>query len=141
MAADADIQPPSSMEFTDDQLEIFHEVIAEFAKIDWSRHNIRLAAMLARTMKMAEEAQDDLITEGFTTTTTNGGERSHPLVTVLQNLSGQIMNLRRTLALHATAGSSKADTGRQRAIRKGQEDNSPFNNDDDGLISRPAGHA
>jgi hypothetical protein len=45
------------------------------------------------------------------------------------------MSMRRTLALHATAGINKVDAGKRRAINKRSEEDAP--DDEEGLISKP----
>jgi hypothetical protein len=118
---------------TNQQTLAFSEIIDEFANVDWSSHTIRLAGVLARALVEFQGLQDDLINEGYTTTGAKGGVIMNPKMSACQMLSSQIMNLRRTLALHATAGANKGDVGTRRRIRKAQEEDAPDN--DEGLIN------
>lgn len=138
IAANKVVEPPKGMDFTKEQRVIFDEVIAEFAKIDWSDHSIRLAALLARSIDMLDDAQTALADEGLTSMSQRGTPCINPNLSASNMLSGQIMSLRRTLALHATAGSSKADTGKRRGIHKSQENDSPLTDDPDNLINTPS---
>jgi phage terminase small subunit len=136
-AAVITITPPEKLKLDADELEVFDEIIAEFATVDWSRHSIRLAAMLARTMNMMQKAQDEVNTDGFTVTNARGNEAMNPAMSAMNMMASQIMSMRRTLALHATAGSSKADKGKQAGHHKKQEENNPLEDDEEDLLQRP----
>jgi hypothetical protein len=125
------IEPPSDIAFTNQQHMAFSEVIDEFANVDWSRHSIRLAAALARALIEYQSLQDDLINEGYTVPSGRNGDgvSMNPKMSACNMLASQIMNLRRTLALHALAGKNGVDVGKQRRIRKGQQDDAPDNSD------------
>jgi hypothetical protein len=124
------ITPPADMDFTSHQVKIFNEIIDEFAKIDWTKHTIRLAAILARSMSHLQEMQDDLTDEGYTVTGAKGGLALNPKASAANQLSSQIMSQRRTLALHAMAGSSGRGEGKRRGINKSSEDDSPLDDED-----------
>lgn len=128
--ADKQIDPPADMDLNAHQALLFHEVIDEFAKIDWSKHTIRLAAVLACALSFLQAAQDQLADESFTATSARGTPVANPLIGVCQTLSGQVLSLRRSLALHAVAGVNKSDVGKRRGINKANERNSPLNDDD-----------
>lgn len=129
------IEPPEEMTFSAVHYRIFNEVIDEFAKIDWTPHNIRIAAVLARTLANLSDAQEELIVEGFTAHSTRGTPVINPLVSVTNQLAGQVMSLRRTLALHASAGQNKVDVDKRRAINKSNANDAP--DDEDDLIAMP----
>lgn len=133
--ADKQIAPPSDMDMNAHQELLFHEVIDEFAKVDWTKHTIRLAAVLARSLSMLQAAQEELADGSFTAVNMKGTVTANPLVSVCQNLAGQILSMRRSLALQATAGKNSSDVGKRRAINKGNERNAP--QDNDGLINKP----
>jgi hypothetical protein len=90
-------------------------VVAEFARAEWSEHQLELAAMLARTMANIEQEQRTLRAEGFVSVRENGTTVYNPRSSVVQTLTGQVLSLRRSLALHARArsGDTRAD-----AVRK-----------------------
>ena len=130
------IEPPEEMEFSDTQMRIFNEVIDEFAKIDWTPHQVRIAAILSRTLASLSEAQEQLNDEGFTADSARGTPVVNPLVSVTNQLSGQVMSLRRTLALHASAGQNKVDVDKRRSINKANAADAP--DDEDDLIAMPS---
>jgi hypothetical protein len=128
--ADKQINPPSGMCETARQGVIFHEIIDEFAKVDWSKHTIRLAALLATAIDHMQELQEDLADEGYTVQTPKGGVGINPKASAANQLAGQIMSQRRTLALHAIAGKNAGDVGKRRSINKGNQANSPLDDED-----------
>lgn len=140
-SATRDVNPPAKLKLDEDELEIFDEIIAEFATIDWSSHSIRLAAILARTMSMMQEAQSDLASEGFTTKNARGNDVMNPVASAMNMMASQVMSMRRTLALHATAGAKKGDVGNRRNQRKAQEADNPLDDDDEELLAVPEGVA
>ena len=133
------IEPPADSDFNASQLTVFNEVIEEFAKVDWTPHTIRLAASLAMSLWMLQDAQRDLLTEGYTSESARGTPCINPLVSATNMLSGQVMSLRRSLALHATAGAKTGDVGKRRAINKGSAEDAP--DDEDNLLNVPKLHA
>lgn len=133
------IEPPADMDFDERQEKVFDEVISEFAKVDWSDHTIRLAASLAMSLWMLQDAQRQLLDEGYTSESSRGTPCINPLVSATNMLSGQVMSLRRTLALHALAGAKTGDVGKRRAVNKGSADDAPTDEDD--LIAVPSSPA
>lgn len=131
------IVPPDDLKLDNAQTKIFSEIIDEFAKIDWTPHTIRLAALLARTVHQVGELQEELIDEGYVGETARGGPCLNPKVSAMNMLSSQILAQRRSLALHAVAGANKGDVGNRRRHRKRQEDDAPDNEDD--LLNTPDG--
>lgn len=130
------ISPPKVFDFDKEQHDAFDEVIGEFAKVDWSAHTIRLAALLARSLDLMRIAQDNVIDEGFTVSTARGGTGMNPSVSALNILASQVMTMRRSLALHATAGSRTLDVKKRQGINKCSADDAP--DDDDNLLAVPA---
>ena len=55
-AAAQPIEPPSNVPLEPGDLPFFASVIAEFARSEWTAHQLELAAMLARTMADLERA-------------------------------------------------------------------------------------
>jgi phage terminase small subunit len=110
-----ELQPPSHIPLDAMDWPYWHSVVAEFARAEWSEHQLELAAMLARTMANIEQEQRTLRAEGFVSVRENGTTVYNPRSSVVQTLTGQVLSLRRSLALHARArsGDTRAD-----AVRK-----------------------
>ena len=66
------ISPPSNVPLEKCDLPFFASVIAEFARSEWSMHQLELAAMLARTMADLNREQQVLRKEGSVVTTEKG---------------------------------------------------------------------
>lgn len=126
------IDPPQDMigEMNEVDIRLFNEIIDEAPNITWTGHTIRVAAILARTLHDMLEDQRELRDEGSVLMNDKGNYVMNPRRTACQGYAGQIINLRRTLALHATAGTSKRDVGKRRNYQKGAEDNAPEDEDD-----------
>lgn len=126
------IAPPAHVPMSDKSWPFWHNVVAEFARADWSEHQLELAAMLARCMGQTEENQRLLEEEGAIvereTLDKDGNvirvvKTENPRGRVLQTFMGQILSLRRSLALHARGKSgSNYDAAKQRNAGKAIED-------------------
>jgi hypothetical protein len=99
------IKPPAHVPLDDCDLPFFDNVISEFARADWTDHQLELAAMLARMMSDMEREQRILRDEGSIMTTEKGTPVVNPRKTVVQMLSGSILSMRRSMQLHARAHS------------------------------------
>lgn len=139
MGASLKINPPDGMCESQAEMQIFREVVEEFAAVDWSPHTVRLAAHLAQCLYMLGDAQKELMDEGYTTTNQRGTPVMNPMVTVTNTLSSQVFSHRRSLALNATAHNNKQQTGRQRNLNKEAQENAP-GNEDSLLNTPPANH-
>ena len=137
IAANREIKPPASMEFSDLDHENFNEIIDEFASIQWTNHTVKIAAILARTITDMIEDQEALREEGSVAYSEKGTPVANPRRTACQGYASQIMNMRRSLALHATAGTTKRDKGIETAHRKAAENDANGVTDDD-LINTPS---
>ena len=62
--ATTDIKPPANVPLDGEDLPFFKNVVAEFARSEWSDHQLELAAMLARTMADLVREQKLLRDEG-----------------------------------------------------------------------------
>ena len=134
-AATKRIDPPSNVPLSDDDLPFFASVLAEFARSEWTAHQLELAAMLARTMCDLEKEQRMMRAEGSIVTTEKGTPVINPRKTAIQMHYSNIHSARRSLALHARAQSGEArDVGKRRAIAKDVETDNPL---DDELLARP----
>ena len=131
------IAPPSNVPLDDSDLPFFASVIAEFARSDWTAHQLELAAMLARTMADLEREQRDLRVEGSVMASDRGTPVVNPRKAVVQMHASSILSFRRSLSLHARAqGGEARDIGKRRAGAKAIEDGVDALGEDD-LIARP----
>ena len=129
------IEPPSNVPLDDADLPFFASVIAEFARSEWTAHQLELAAMLARTMADLEREQRELRSEGSVMATGRGTPVVNPRKTVVQMHASSILSFRRSLSLHARAqGGEARDIGKRRAGTKSIEADV---NEADDLIARP----
>ena len=134
-AAVSQIAPPDSVPLEDCDLVFFENVIAEFARSEWTAHQLELAAMLARTMADLEREQRELRAEGSVLKSDKGTPVVNPRKTVIQMHAGTILSYRRSLALHARAqGGDARDIGKRSALAKAMERDNPL---DDDLLARP----
>lgn len=134
-AATREIVPPSNVPLEPGDLPFFASVIAEFARSEWSAHQLELAAMLARTMADLCREQRSLRDEGSVVTTDKGTPVVNPRKAVVQMHASTILSFRRSLALHARAqGGDARDIGKRRAGAKAIEADNPL---DDDLLARP----
>lgn len=143
IAATQTIVPPPDLATEMKPLDfiIFDEVIAEFANVAWTKHTIRIAAMLARTINDMQEDQKELRTEGSVCYNDRGNSYMNPRRTAVQGYSSVLANLRRTLSLHATAGGNKGAVAKKAGIQKGQQADNPLDDDDESLLNTPPSHA
>lgn len=110
-----ELSPPSHVPMEAMDWPFWHNVVAEFARAEWTEHQLELAAMLARTMANMEEQQRLLRSEGFTSKSERGTPVANPRATIVKGLTGDILSMRRSLALHARAqsGDSRTDAKRK----------------------------
>lgn len=133
------IEPPSNVPLEPEDMPFFVSVVDEFARSEWTAHQLELAAMLARDMADCERAQRQLRETGELVTTPKGHVTLNPLRTVVQTLSGTILAKRRSLSLHARAqGGETREVGKRRSIAKGVEADNPMAGDAGDLIARPS---
>ena len=135
-AAVMEIVPPAHVRMGDGDWPYWKSVIAEFARSEWTDHQLEVAAFLARTMADLEREQWLLREEGATLASERGTPVVNPRKTVVQMHASSILSLRRSLSLHARAQHGEArDTAKRRGIAKDIEAESPFEDD---LIARPS---
>lgn len=135
-AAAKDIFPPAHVPLDAADEPFWRSVIAEFARSEWTDHQLELAAMLARTMADLEREQRDLRTEGSVSVSERGTPVVNPRKAVVQMHAGTILALRRSLSLHARAQKGEArDAGKRREMAKAIEDDNAYQGDD--LLARP----
>jgi len=102
-AAGKEIHAPSHVLLTDTDKPFFANVIEEFARSDWTAHQLEIAAMIARTMNDINREQQELRKEGYITTRQNGTTVENPRQRVVKSLTSDLLSLRRSLSLHARA--------------------------------------
>lgn len=134
-AASKQIHPPSTVPLEDVDMPFFVNVIEEFARSEWSAHQLELAAMLARTMSDLNREQIALREEGTIMHTDKGTPVVNPRKTVIQMHASTILSYRRSLGLHARAqGGEARDVAKRRTMAKEIEAENPL---DDDLLARP----
>lgn len=139
--AQKQIAPPSHVPLDDCDWPFWESVLAEFARSEWSEHQLELAAMLARTMASLEQEQRSLRREGFISVRENGTTVENPRARAVKSLTGDILALRRSLALHARARSGDTrNDGTRKAAAKAMENAATNPDDEDDLIARPTAH-
>jgi len=130
------ITPPSNVPLMKEDLPFFANVIEEFARSEWTAHQLEVAAMLARTMADLNREQQELRKEGYISVRANGTTVENPRLRVQKSLSGDVLAMRRSLSLHARAKSGEArDVAQRRGATKQIEGDNPLESD---LIARPS---
>lgn len=118
-AANKQINPPSNVPLDEGDLPFFASVISEFARSDWTPHQLELAAMLARTMADLESEQRLMRSEGSIAMSEKGTPVINPRKTAIQMHYSNIHSARRSLSLHARAQNGEArDVGKRRDMAK-----------------------
>ncbi len=132
-ASFTNIEPPEHIELEEKYRIYFDNVIAEFAKSEWTNHQLEIVCVLARTICDLNEQQKSLNKEGYITERQNGTTVENPRMRVVKSLTGDILSLRRSLALHARAksGDNRDAAKQKKGTLSGQLD------DVDDLIARP----
>jgi hypothetical protein len=141
MAASAnEITPPEHVRMADEDWPYWRSVIAEFARSEWTDHQLEVAAFLARTMSDLEREQWELRKEGAVVYSEKGTPVANPRKVVVQMHASSILSLRRSLSLHARAqGGEARDVAKRRGMAKDIEGgHNPMAEDDDGLLARPS---
>ena len=133
--AAAPIVPPANVPLDDTDLPFFVNVVAEFARSEWSEHQLEIAAMLARTMADLVKEQDLLRTEGGVAYSMKGTPVANPRKSVVAMYATSILSFRRSLSLHARAqGGEARDVAKRRGATKVIEGSNPLEDD---LLARP----
>lgn len=141
-AATKEIVPPEHVPLEDDDMPFWHSVIGEFARIEWTDHQLELAAMLARTMADLTREMQDLRTEGSILITEKGTPVVNPRKSIVQMNAATILSFRRSLAMHAIGKTpdSRNIADRRKATKDTEQDLDANGNplqDDDDLINTP----
>lgn len=130
-----EINPPSNVPLDAEDIPFFQNVIAEYARSEWSAHQLELAAMLARTMADLTREQRLLREEGGVAYSEKGTPVANPRKAIVQMHAGSILSFRRSLSLHARAQAGEArDAAKRREAAKNIEGDNPLEDD---LLARP----
>ncbi len=133
--ATVEIVPPENVPLDGEDLPFFRNVIAEYARSEWSAHQLELAAMLARTMADLVREQKLLREEGGVAHSEKGTPVANPRKSIVQMHASSILSFRRSLSLHARAQAGEArDVAKRRGAAKQIEDDNPLEGD---LLARP----
>lgn len=125
-AAGKEILPPSHVALDKGDMPFFHSIIAEFAKADWTDHQIELAAMMARLMADTEREHIALRAEGSIVRNQRGTQIMNPRRSIIQMNAQSILNMRRTLSLNAIARGSKDQRANNARLAKETEEDNPL---------------
>lgn len=134
--ATAEIQPPENVPLDEIDVGFFRNIISEYARSEWSEHNLEIAAMLARTMADLTREQQLLRDEGSVAYSEKGTPVVSPRKALIQMHASSILSFRRSLALHARAQQGESrDVAKRREAAKEIEGDNPLADDD--LLARP----
>ncbi len=132
-AVSNEVAPPAGVPLDAEDMPFFQSVIAEYARADWSAHQLELAAMLARTMADLTREQQLLRVEGGVAYSDKGTPVANPRKSIVQMHASSILSFRRSLSLHARAQAGEArDVAKRREAAKGIEGDA---NQDDDLLA------
>lgn len=130
-----EIEPPDNVPLEDGDVPFFRSVIAEYARSEWSVHQLEIAAMLARTMADLTREQMLLREEGGVAYSEKGTPVANPRKSIVQMHASSILSFRRSLSLHARAQAGEArDVAKRRGAAKDIEGDNPLEDD---LLARP----
>ena len=126
--------PPAHVGLEDCDQPFWRSVVAEFAKSEWTDHQLEVAAQLAKAMADLEAERNALRIEGYVLRVDGGKDYANPRHGVVRDLTNGIMSLRRNLSLHARAMKGEArDVGKRNGQAKAIETEL-----DDDLLARPS---
>lgn len=139
LASSRNVQPPADMPLNDGEAQVFAEIVAEIPKVDITSHQIRIAAMLARTVRMHEIDTALLAEEGNIIPDRHGVPMVNPRAKVVQQFASQVLSFRRTLGLTARslAGGDSRRVAISRAHNLASEHLRDDLDDDEELFARP----
>lgn len=129
------ISPPAHVPLSDADMPFWESVVAEFARADWTAHQLEVAALLARNMAGAVDNQNKLAAEGEVVVTEKGTPMANPRLQAMRMYSTNILAYRRSLALHARASGEARDTGKRKAMAR-EIEAGVMSGDDDDLLAR-----
>jgi hypothetical protein len=122
--ANRTIVPPAHVALDESDVPFFNSIIAEFAKAEWSDHQIELAAKMARLMSDTEAEYRAMRVEGSVITNSHGNKVINPRRSVIQMNVAAILNFRRSLSLNANLVGDRAS--RNKRIKGAKQAESQF---------------
>ena len=133
-AAMVEVKPPSHIELLPSDMPFWRAVVAEFPKVEWTEHQLEVAAHLAKAMADLEGQRAKLRVEEYVITVKEGKSFTNPRHGVARDLTNSVMSLRRNLSLHARAkGGEARNLGERRAGERDIE-RAVAGDDYDGLL-------
>ena len=126
------ITPPSNVPLDDEDMPFFANVIDEFARSEWTPHQLELAAMLAQKMRNLRDSIQAIRAEGEVLFNDKGTPMQNPRIGTIRMWDTSILSTRRSLALHARA---RTGDNRDKATRSRAAKGAELNDLDDDLLS------
>jgi hypothetical protein len=130
--AGRDLLPPPNVPLDAGDMPFFLNVLEELPTVDWSAHQLEIAALLARSMADFAVEQMMMRDEGAVVQG-DKGLVPNPRKAVMNMHASNILAFRRTLALHAASRGETEHLAKRIAIGKTIEAQSPFK---DELLAR-----
>jgi hypothetical protein len=123
--ANIEIAPPFHVPLADMDWPFWHSIVDEYARADWTPHQLEVAGILARAMAMLEREQRLLRDEGPVHKRSSGIMGRNPRLRIVDQLLGQVLAMRRSLALtgRAKVGGKSEEAARKRIANRNVERN------------------
>jgi uncharacterized iron-regulated membrane protein len=136
-----ELAPPAHVPLAKEDEPFWQSVLAEKPKSEWTAHDLELAAMLARSMRMLQAEDAKLFDEDAVMMSAGGTPMANPRLRIVADLHSRVLKFRQTLGIHnrGKAGEQR-DVLKRREQAKAIEDGAAFVDDDDDLIARPTAH-
>lgn len=134
-AAVQELQPPDHVPLAESDQPFWRSIIAEKPKIEWTAHDLEIAALLAMSMRKMGEQDVLLDNEGPVITTAGGNVAQNPRCRIVADLHARVIKYRQTLGIH-----SRGKNGEQRDVNKRREQNFAVEGGNplaDDLLARP----
>jgi hypothetical protein len=134
-AATKVLQPPSHIPLNESDVPFWRSIVAEKPKVEWSDHDLEIAALLAMAMRKMGEQECLVDDEGPIVVTAGGNMAHNPRCRVVADLHARVIKYRQTLGIHNRAKHGEArDVKKRREQAFDVENNNPL---DDDLLARP----
>jgi hypothetical protein len=114
-AAQKDLLPPVHVPLTEDDMPFWGNVIAEKPKLDWTAHELELAALLAQSMRQLVQQNKLLEDEGPVIYTVRGDAAQNPRLALIRDAHARLMKYRVSLGITVAA---KGGNPKEREKRK-----------------------
>ena len=130
------VDPPLHLPLEAGDIPFWESVIGEFARTEWTAHQLELAAMRARTMADCERNQMLIRSEGEVVVTERGQQIPNPRLAALRMQMTNVLAYRRSLGVHARGKDGETrDIAKRRVQTKAIEADVTAAMDD--FIARP----